>query len=341
MAVVNALRPMWVLPGGEVHISGHELPLGKAGPPTVRVGDSEARVRSASAHHLRAIVPPFAPAGEQPVVIEPGSVDAGVVLVAREVATGVQMVDSPVFDRSGRLWVTHSGTRGVKVPVPLFRLRSDGAKDPVPVDIANATSLAVGPDGSVFVSSRFDGHVYRLTSDDRAEVYAAEMGVATGLAVAPDGTLFVGDRSGSIFRISPDRRLDTFATLPASVAAFHLALGPDGSLYATAPTLSSHDVVYRITPDRLVDAIADGFGRPQGLAFDHSGALYVVDALAGSAGLYRVDLSAPGRPPELVVSAASLVGVVFDPAGGLILASSDTVWRLDVPLVPYSMFPRG
>ena len=68
--------------------------------------------------------------------------------------------------------------------------------------------------------------------------------------------------------------------------------------------------------------------------------LYVVDALVGSAGLYRLDLSTPSRPPELVVSAAALVGVAFDPAGGLILASNDTVWRLDVPLVPLSTFRR-
>jgi sugar lactone lactonase YvrE len=251
------------------------------------------------------------------------------------------MVDSPVFDRRGRLYVTHSGTRGVKVPVPLFRVRPDGGKDPVAVDIANATSMAAAPDGSLFVSSRFDGHVYRLTPDDRAEVYATELGVPTGLVVASDGTLFVGDRSGSVFRVSPDRQVDTFATLPASVAAFHLALGPDEALYVTAPTLSSHDGLYRISRDRLVDTVFDGFGRPQGLAFDHLGRLYVVDALAGAAGLYRVDLEHPESAPELLVSAAALVGVAFDPSGGLILASSDAVWRLDVPLSSFTSRQDG
>jgi hypothetical protein len=37
----------------------------------------------------------------------------------------------------------------------------------------------------------------------------------------------------------------------------------------------------------------------------------------------------------LVVTAPSLVGVTFDPAGGLVLASADTIWRLDCPLRPY------
>jgi sugar lactone lactonase YvrE len=170
--------------------------------------------------------------------------------------------------------------------------------------------------------------VYRVVGD-QAEVYASELGVPTGLAVAPDGSLFVGDRSGSILRVNPDRQVENYATLPASVAAFHLAMGPDGSLYVTAPTLASHDPVYRISPDRLVDVVCDGFGRPQGLAFDRTGTLHVVDALAGSAGLYRVDLTSTPVRPELVLSAPALVGVAFDPAGGLVVASNDSVWRID------------
>lgn len=312
-------------------MSGTDLPCGPSAPPTVLVGGVSARVRSASRHDMRFVVPASAPPGDQLIEIQP-AILAGRLVIGRSIATGVHMVDSPVFDRLGRLYVTQSGTRGVKVPVPIYRVRADGGKDPVNVEIANATSMVVGPDGSLFVSSRFDGHVYRVTADERAEVYATELGVPTGLAIAADGTLYVGDRSGSIFRVSPDRRVDTFATLPASVAAFHLALAPDGSLFVTAPTLASHDALYRVSPDRLVDTVYDGFGRPQGLAFDHQGLLYVVDALAGSAGLYRLDVHAAAPRPELIVSAFSLVGVAFDPAGGLVLASSDTVWRLDVPL---------
>jgi sugar lactone lactonase YvrE len=186
----------------------------------------------------------------------------------------------------------------------------------------------------MYVSSRFEGHVYRLTSDDTVELFASDLGVATGLAFDRDGALYVGDRSGTVFRVSPDRRVESFATLPASVAAFHLAFGPDGSLYVAAPTLASHDPVYRITPDRAVDVFRDGFGRPQGLAFDEHGDLYIVDALAGAAGLFRVRADDPAEPPELVLSAPALVGVAIDPQGGLVLASNDVIWRLDVPLRP-------
>ena len=83
--------------------------------------------------------------------------------------------------------------------------------------------------------------------DGSAEPFATDLGVACGLAFAPDGTLFVGDRSGTIFRVDRDGRATTFATLPASVAAFHLAIGPDGALYVTGPTLV---VVRRAVPHR-------------------------------------------------------------------------------------------
>jgi hypothetical protein len=72
-----------------------------------------------------------------------------------------------------------------------------------------------------------------------------------------------------------------------------------------------------------------GFGRPQGLAFDAAGHLFVVDALAGSSGLYRVRLDAP-QSPELMMAGGPLIGLAFDPHGGIALAASETVYRLAV-----------
>ena len=59
------------------------------------------------------------------------------------------------------------------------------------------------------------------------------------------------------------------------------------------------------------------------------GDLYVVDALAGSSGLYRLPMDRPAEA-EQVVSGGHLVGLAFDPRGGLVLASSDTVFRVSV-----------
>ena len=221
-------------------------------------------------------------------------------LVARELTTGIHQVDSPAFDALGRLYLTQSGSRGTRVPVPIFRISADGVREPLSVDIANPTSMTLGPDRAMYISSRFDGHVYRLDSDDTAELYATELGVATGLAFGSDGSLFVGDRLGidhagvagspGASRLRRCRRASPRSTWRSVRTSVSTSL---------RRRLSSHDPIYRISPDRLVDVVCDGFGRPQGLAFDAAGMLYVVDALAGASGVYRVDVTAPRPVPEL------------------------------------------
>lgn len=326
------------MPGGRVTIRGHGFPVTEIAVPALAIGALDpapgaepvlARVVSASSDTLRVVVPD-GPAGPSRVTLTEHAGVEGRLDIGRVLTTGLHQVDSPAFDAGGRLWVTQSGGRDTKVSVPLYRVGRNGVREPLSVVIANPTSLALSPDGSMFVSSRFDGQVYRVTADDRAEVYASDLGVATGLAVSPDGTLYVGDRSGNVFRVSTDRRVENIAKLPASVAAFHLAYGPDGDLYISAPTLATHDAVYRLSPTGSVRVVSRAFGRPQGLAFDSTGALYVVDALAGAAGLYRLNIADEAPEPTLMLSAPALVGVAFDPLGGLVLTSSDTVWRLDV-----------
>jgi sugar lactone lactonase YvrE len=191
--------------------------------------------------------------------------------------------------------------------------------------IVNATSMAFGPDGHLYVSSRFDGTVSRVFEDGQHEVMASELGLACGLAFAPDGTLLVGDRSGSILHVTGPGRPQTLATLPASVAAFHLAMGPDGWLYVTGPTLGTYDHVYRVSMEGRVETIDQTFGRPQGIAFDATGVLHVVEALAGSSGVYQ--LRSAGK--VLVIAGPRLVGIAFGPSRTTVVATNDTVFRFD------------
>lgn len=304
------------------------------GPPRVWFGALEARVVAASARAVSVIVPAECEGGPTPVRVDGVTGDTLVVDIARTLATDIDQVDSPVCVPDGNIYATHSGSREHKSPTPLYRIAPDGAREALAVDIANPTSMTLGPDDAVYVSSRFEGTVYRVTARGECEVYASDLGVATGLAFGRDGALYVGDRAGSILRVSPGatsasaRQVDTFASLPPSVAAFHLAMGPDDCLYVSVPTLASRDTMYRISPARQVDSWYTGFGRPQGLAFDPSGTLFVVDALSGSAGLYRIDVTTRTPEPELIVAAPQLVGVASHPHGGLVLASSTTLWRL-------------
>lgn len=239
-------------------------------------------------------------------------------------ATGLHQVDNPVFDAAGNLFATYSGSRGQDVAVSVFRVTAAGTREPFATGIANATSMAIGPDGALYVSSRFEGSVYRVSSDGTRRQVASDLGVACGIAFDADGVMYVGDRSGTIFRVR-NGEASPFVRLPPSVAAFHLAMSPEGELFVSAPTLGSYDHVYRIDRAGGIRTVPTALGRPQGLAFSPEGVLHVADSLAGSGGLYRfADLDAE---PELFVSGGSIVGVAFGPDGQVAVASSDTVYR--------------
>jgi hypothetical protein len=293
--------------------------------PEVRVGGVFARLTAASARRL-AFVAPGGVEGRVPIEVGESTAPVGFLELGRRVATGLHQVDGPVFDDSGTLYAAVSGTRGQKVPVSVFKVTPDGNQQPMASGIVNATSLAFDPFGDLCVSSRFDGAVYRVKRDGTAEKMVSDLGVACGLAFTTDGTMYVGDRSGTLFRVNAAGRVFPFASLPPSVAAFHIAVDADEGVFVSGPTLSTRDVIYRVDRRGEIDVFADGFGRPQGLALDAGGRLHVAEALAGSSGVYRVEA---GHRRELGVSGGGVIGLAFHPSRGVAVASAENVYLFD------------
>src|SRR5207249_4186638 len=153
------------------------------------------------------------------------------------------------------------------------------------------------------------------------------MGGATGIVFARDDNLYVGDRSGTVFKISRQRQIYVFATLEPSIAAYHLAFGPDGYLYVTGPNTSSFDSVHRVSSDGHVEVFYRGLGRPQGMAFDVKGNLYVAASLGGRRGVVRI---ASDASAELFLSGPAIVGLAFSPSKSLVLATNNSIYRVDV-----------
>lgn len=322
--------------GGRVTIHGSGFPIDKPQLPDVTIGDVTARAVYASASTISVIVPSGLDGGRTPVRIADVPGETALLEVGTPLATGLHQVDNPAFDRDGNLYVTYSGTRGQEVPVSIFRVSPTGRRESYVSGIVNPTSMTFDAAGQLYVSSRFEGSIYKIFPNGTHEPYASDLGIACGLAFDRNGVLYVGDRSGTIFAVQQDRTVTAIATLPQSVAAFHLAVGPDDCVYVSGPTLGPYDHVYRLDPaSGAIDKMYSGFGRPQGMAFDAQGALYVVEALAGSNGLYRVR---PDGSAELVVAGQSLVGVAFDPNGGVVVSSNDTVYRISVPIRPFRSF---
>ena len=290
----------------------------------VTLGGQPVRLSFASSQRLIIHVPGDLDGGPTPIKV--GLLPHATLFVAIGAvwASGLHQVDNPVFDAAGNLFVTYSGARGQEAPVSIFRVTPGGTRETFASGIVNPTSMAFGPDGHLYVSSRFEGAVYRVGDAGAHEQVASDLGVACGLAFDDEGWMYVGDRSGTVFR-ARDGRVTTFATLPSSVVAYHLAMSPWGELFVCAPMLGAYDRVFRIDREGHVRTLTTTLGRPQGIAFAPDGTLHIIDALAGASGLYRFpDLDGT---PELVVSGAGLVGVAFGPSGEIVVTSNETAYR--------------
>ena len=321
---ITSVQPLRAVNGGRVTIHGSGFAIDNL--LTIPVGDAQALVAFASSRRVVIAISGDLEAGQTPIRIPGVSGGTAYISIGTPWATGLHQVDSPAFDAEGNLFVSYSGSRGHKAPVSIFRVTRNGTREPFTSGIVNATSMAVGPDGKLYVSSRFEGTVYRVDDAGVHEQVASDLGVACGIAFDRDGWMYVGDRSGTIFRVR-DGRAAAFATIPPSVAAFHLAMSAEQELFVTAPTLNPYDCIYRIDRQGHVRTVPSLLGRPQGLAFAPDGTLHVVDALAGASGVYR--FSDPEATPELVVSGGTLVGVAFGPHGEMAVVSNETAYRFE------------
>ena len=325
---IKNVLPKAALPGGEVVIeySGHEL--AGTGRPEVRFGDFSAQVTMASSDHIVAKVPePSAEIGTHELVVSTNGDTSRPFPyeIGKKLASNLHPVANPALDAEGNVYATYSGRRGQKTPVSIYKVTPKSAVTPFVTDIMNATGLAFSLTGDLFVSSRYEGNVYRVDSAGRTELFIEGMGIATGIALDREGNLYVGDRSGSIFKISPNKEIFVFATLEPSIAAYHLAFGFDDYLYVTGPTTSSFDSIYRISPSGEVDRFFTGLGRPQGVAFDIEGNLYAVASYRGRRGIFRFR---DPKKPELMVAGLSLVGLAFDLHENLMVVDSGSLYRV-------------
>ena len=251
--------------------------------------------------------------------------------VGRRLIEDVHPVANPAYDPDdGSLFVTRSGPRGEQLPVTLFRIDVEGNATEFSGDIPNPTGIAFDKSGQMFVSSRLDGTIYRVTPFKEAVPFARNLGIATGIAFDKAGTMYVGDRSGTIYQVNGVGEEQTWAQLEPSVAAYHLAFGPDDALYVAGPTVTSFDSIYRIGPDRTPSVFFRGLGRPQGLAFDDNGHLYVAASRAGRRGILRI--SPDGKQVEMFVGGMNLVGLAFSATGELAVASNDSVYLINVAI---------
>ena len=328
LAKILSIDPPYAIAGGEIVIDCTGFDTSDPSRCAVLFGDSPAQVVALSPRRVLVLVPETKGNRVDVRLSSGGELSEPVTLtVARKLAGDLHPVANPAFDpEDGALFVTRSGSRGEELPVTLFRIDIGGDVSEYSGDISNPTGIAFGPDGQMFVSSRLEGAIYRVTPFKEAVPFARNLGIATGMAFDPEGTMFVGDRTGTIFRVNGIGEERAWTQIEPSVSAFHLAFGPDEHLYITGPTVTSFDSICRISPEGDIEVFFKGLGRPQGLAFDRDGNLYVAAGLRGRRGIVRI--SPDGKDARIFVAGVNLVGLAFSSAGEMAVVSIDSVYLL-------------
>lgn len=322
---ITSIGPAAALPGGEVELNGNALVPAGFHQPAATIGEQRAPVVMSRASRVLLQVPDGTVSGDVQLRIGSQVSNAVPLSVGVAIAENMDPVANPVADREGNLYVGFSGSRGEQTPVSVFQIDSEYQTRPFVTNILNATGLALDGDGNLYVSSRHDGTVYRVTASGARSVFAEGMGIATGLAFDRDGLLYVGDRSGTIFKIALDRQVFVFATLEPSVSAYHLAFNDGGVLLVSGPTTSANETIYAIAPDGGISSFYTGLGRPQGMAVDVEGNVYVAASLHGRRGVVKIT---PKRAASLVISGSGIVGLAFLPDGDAAVATRDTVYHV-------------
>lgn len=327
---IKSIVPKNAVPGGEIEILVEGLTIESGDRITCFANGIRAHVNSASSRRIVAVMPEVDDSTAI-VQVEAGRLETNgfIVTAGKLLANEMHIVSNPAIDPADdALILTRSGSRGQQIANTLYRLETDGYLDELPVEMMNPTGIAFGPTGSMYVTNRAEGTICRIDRGETAVVVASDLGIATGLAFNAVGEMFVGDRSGTIYRVFEDGGKETYASVEPSVAAFHIAFGPDGRLYVSSPGFASHDAIYAVGDDGSVEKYVRGLGRPQGLAFDRDGNLYAAACFRGRHGIVRID--AETREIEHFIAGNNVVGLCFTRNGEMVVATADSAYSLNL-----------
>jgi len=308
------------MPGGDVTIyceGLHPLSLDEDG---LHFCGDVSMIEGASTHKLVTHIP-RTPVSTDVYIVQSGEIKSNVYhfYIPTCIAHTLHTVGSPAVNSMGDIFATFSGTRGQLTPASVFRVTPDGEKRPIISALMNATSLVIGPDDRLYISSRYDGNVYVSDYNGKYEVFARGLGEAFGLAFDSAGNLYVGDRSGSIFQVAPDGSTDFFADLPASSIAYHLAVDSKDNLYVTLPVEIGENTIYRISPGGDVTDFITDLSEFHGIIVDSEDRIFVAEVCQGKGAVVMIDPET--KQKKRILSGDEIISLAITPDGNLCVAT--------------------
>jgi len=248
------------------------------------------------------------------------------------IASILHNVDNPAISKEGKIYATFSGSKGQITPASIFAIDHTTHKVPFISGIINATSLLIGHDGFLYISSRYDGKIYKSELSGEYKLFSQGLGEAFGMAMDSLGNLFVGDRTGTVFKIDKTGRADVFASLPSSNIAYHLAIDSKDELFITVPMQIGENIIYNITPDGSVSEFYSDMMEFHGIAVDKNDNIFVAVTNRDKGAIHMIDRKT--KENWKVVSGEEIVGLAFDDTGNLYFSTFSRIYFLDKKFIP-------
>jgi len=150
--------------------------------------------------------------------------------------------------------------------------------------------------GNVYaVSYQRTNTIGRVTPDGKAELWLTmpEGSLGNGIRFTPSGRMFVADYTGhQILEIDPaTKKVSVFAKVPTPYQPNDIALGPDGTLWASDPDWKGgKGQLWRIDRDGRVERVAEHDSTTNGLDVSPDGKfLYVNETGSRKVWRYRIE----------------------------------------------------
>ncbi len=219
-------------------------------------------------------------------------------------------------------------------------------------NLPNPDDLALGPDGSIYISDVGDGSVRRFAPDGRISTLVTGLAAPEGMVILPDGVLVIAEQGKNrLMRFDPKTQaISTFLVLKNTTGQD----GVDGIALDThnpqSPSLiipdSPNGTLLRASLDgRTVQAIARGFVRPTAAWVEADGSILVADEYDHALvrvrenGVQEVLSRSLATPDDVIEHAAGQIFVNTLGDGGVHVLSLDG--KQDVVVIRGLSSPQG